>query len=247
MRGGNPILFPFSARTFDRGDIHFWRAADGVRRPMPMHGIARQGDFEIKRMDAHGFIAQFLPNDESRMAYPYDYEFTVSYRFEPLGLSCEFTLKNQGTEPLPWSAGHHFYFAVPWSPEAKRSDYVIRIPASQHWKQDQKTGQLIPGPALQREENLSNPTLSDTIHTGFSSNEVRFGEKGQAGDIVVRNGLARVPPPDTAYVTWTADETVPYYCVEPWMGPPNAPETKVGLQHVPPGQVQSFIVTVELR
>ena len=31
VRGGNPILFPFNARVFDQGDIHFWRAADGVR------------------------------------------------------------------------------------------------------------------------------------------------------------------------------------------------------------------------
>ena len=28
IRGGNPILFPFNARVFDQGDIHFWRAAE---------------------------------------------------------------------------------------------------------------------------------------------------------------------------------------------------------------------------
>ena len=26
VRGGNPILFPFNGRTFDRGEIHHWRA-----------------------------------------------------------------------------------------------------------------------------------------------------------------------------------------------------------------------------
>ena len=31
-RGGNPILFPFCARSFDRGDGGFWRDARGVRR-----------------------------------------------------------------------------------------------------------------------------------------------------------------------------------------------------------------------
>src|SRR5438876_893608 len=46
VRGGNPILFPFNARCYDRGDIHFWRGPDGVRRPMPMHGFARQGEFK---------------------------------------------------------------------------------------------------------------------------------------------------------------------------------------------------------
>src|ERR1700735_4403467 len=42
-RGGNPILFPFCARSFDRGEPGFWRDARGIRRPMPMHGLAREG------------------------------------------------------------------------------------------------------------------------------------------------------------------------------------------------------------
>lgn len=83
-RGGNPVLFPFNARCFDEGQIHFWRSPDGVRRPMPMHGIARQSTFEVTRLDGRGFAAQLIPNDETRAAYPYDFEFTVTYRFEPL-------------------------------------------------------------------------------------------------------------------------------------------------------------------
>ena len=47
-------------------------------------------------------------------------------------------------------------------------------------------------------------------------------------------------------ITWTADDKVPYYCIEPWMGPPNAPETKVGLHHVAPGQTQKFYVEITL-
>ena len=120
VRGGNPILFPFNGRCFDRGEIFFWRAADGVRRPIPIHGIARQGDFKVVHADARGFIAQFMPGDEARASYPFDYEFTVTYRFEPFGLMCEFALKNLGSEPLPWSAGHHFYFTVPWSEGAAK-------------------------------------------------------------------------------------------------------------------------------
>ena len=29
VRGGNPILFPFAGRTYDRGEIYFWRDAAG--------------------------------------------------------------------------------------------------------------------------------------------------------------------------------------------------------------------------
>jgi len=246
VRGGNPILFPFNARTFDRGDIHFWRAADEIRRPMPMHGLARQGDFKLTRLDARGFAAQFVPGAEARACYPYDYEFTVTYRFEPLGLTCEFTLKNLGQVPLPWSAGHHFYFTVPWSEGGRRDAYLIRIPATKRFRQDGK-GSLIPGPVLQAEESLANKDLIDTIHTGLRSNEVVFGEKRRPGDIVVRLGTTKVPPPDATFVTWTMAEDSPYYCVEPLMGPPNAAEHKIGLHLVPSGQTQSFEVAVAIR
>jgi len=246
VRGGNPILFPFNARVFDGGDIHFWRAADGVRRPMPMHGLARQGDFKVTRIDARGFVALFMPGAEARTCYPYDYEFTVTYRFEPIGLSCEFALTNQGREPLPWSAGHHFYFTLPWTEGTKRSDYMIRIPATKRYRQDAK-GALVDGPVLQTEESLANPALIDALHTGLRHNEIVFGEKNSRGDVVMHLGTEKTPHPQATLVTWTYTDESPFYCVEPWMGPPNAPEHKVGLHWVPPGETQRFTVSIAIR
>jgi galactose mutarotase-like enzyme len=246
VRGGNPILFPFNGRCFDKGDIFFWRAADGVRRAIPIHGIARQGDFKVTHIDARGFVAQFMPGEEARAAYPFDYEFTVAYRFDPVGLSCEFALKNLGRDPLPWSAGHHFYFTVPWTEGTNRGDYFIRIPSAKRLKQD-PTGALIAGPALPPEESLGNPVLLDTLHTGLTSNEVVFGEKSGLGNVHVRLGTEKVPPPNSTFVTWSLTPESPFYCVEPWMGPPNAPEHKVGLHLVAPGETQKFAVSVNVK
>ena len=246
VRGGNPILFPFNGRAFDRGDIFHWRAADGVRRPMPLHGIARQGNFQVTRLDARGFSATFVPGAEAKECYPFDYELVVTYRFEPLGLSCELAVTNLGSVPLPWSAGHHFYFTLPWHEGSTRADYLIRIPASKRLKQD-ATGALIAGPVLQAEESLGNPALIDTLHGGLRGNEVVFGEKGRPGDVAIRLGTEKVPPADAVFVTWTLADDSPFYCVEPWMGPPNAPEHKVGLRLVPKGETQKYTVSVNLR
>jgi len=245
IRGGNPILFPFCGRTFDHGEVNFWRAADGVRRPMPQHGIARQGDFKITRIDAHGFAAQLIPNDEARSAYPYDYEFTVTYRFDRFSLACEFGLKNLGREPLPWCPGHHFYFTLPWTEGLARSDYLVRVPAAQRLKQN-AAGELVPGPQLQLDENAANPALVDTLHTHLRNNEAVIGEKGRP-NVIVRLGLAKAPVPDATFVTWTPDDKAPYYCVEPWMGPPNAPEHHRGLQYVPPRETGTFTVSITIR
>lgn len=246
VRGGNPILFPFNARCFDRGDIHFWRDAAGVRRPMPMHGIARQSDFKVTHLDPRGFVAQLIPGDKAREAYPFDYEFSVTYRFDAFGLMCEFALTNLGREPLPWSAGHHFYFTLPWNEGTKRGDYLIRIPAAKRWRQD-STGALIAGPSLGLQEPLANPLLIDTIHAGLQGNEVVFGEKGRPGDVTVTLGTTKVPAPDACFVTWTLAEDSPFFCVEPWMGPPNAPEHRIGLHHVAPGDTQRFAVSVSVK
>ncbi|MEO7415232.1 MAG: aldose epimerase [Opitutaceae bacterium] len=246
VRGGNPILFPFNGRCFDQGEIFFWRAADGVRRPIPIHGIARQGEFKVTRLDVRGFAAQFVPSEDARASYPFEYEFTVTYRFEPFGLSCEYSLTNLGRVPLPWSAGHHFYFTLPWTGGTKRSDYLIRIPARTRLRQDAK-GNLVAGPHLEPEENLANKALIDTFHTNLRSNEVLFGEKGSGGDVRVRLGGDKVPPPDATFVTWTLDDDSPFYCVEPWMGPANAVEHKVGLHLVAPGAVQKFSVSVSVN
>ncbi len=245
-RGGNPILFPFCARSYDRGELGFWRDAKGVRRPMPTHGVARQGDFRATRVDAGGFEAVFHPGDEARECYPFAYEFRVEYRFAALGLTCTLSLENLGDEPLPWSAGHHFYFAVPWGEGARRADYSLRIPAGQRLRQD-ASGQLVAGPALGQVEPMDNPALIDTFHTGLRGPEAVFGERGHPGDVVVTLGSDGAPAAGSAFVTWTQSEDSPFYCVEPWMGPANAPEHKVGLHVVPPGGSERFSVSVSVR
>jgi galactose mutarotase-like enzyme len=243
VRGGNPILFPFNGRCFDQGEIFFWRAQDGVKRAIPLHGIARQGDFVVTRVDDRGFTARFVPGDEAKLAYPFDYDFSVTYRFEELGFSCDLTLENRDRRPLPWSAGHHFYFTVPWSQDRRRGDYTIRIPATKRLKQD-KTGGLIAGPAFQDTESLGNPALIDTFHTGLTGNEVTVSEGEGGGTISVRLGKTPKPEADSTFVTWTLAEDSPFFCVEPWMGPANAAEHKAGLHVVPPGGKQTFSVAV---
>jgi len=249
VRGGNPILFPFCARTFDRGDIHFWRDAEGTRRPMPMHGIARQGRFRLDRADATGFAATLVPDDAAREAYPFDYEFTVNYRFTAASLTCEFVLKNLGSKPLPWSAGHHFYFTAPWEEGRTRDDYQLTIPATRRLRQD-KLGQLVPAPALPATAALSHPDWIDTFHLGLTSPVATLAPAGggASGTLSVSIGMEKKapPPPEATFVTWSASATEPYFCIEPWMSPPNSPETKLGLHYVAPGRSESFVVQVAL-
>lgn len=245
VRGGNPVLFPFSGRTFDAGDIHHWRGRDGQRRAMPMHGFARQGSFAIEQMDPTGFRATLEPSDEDQTNFPFSYQFTVTYRFEALRLTCEFALRNLDQQPVPWCAGHHFYFAAPWTEGQTRDDYQLTLPPAKAVRQS-PTGTLFPGPQMPRTTPLSDPNLVDTIHTQLTSNRVRFGPSDESEHVDVSLGTTHRPAPGQAMVTWTAEPSSPFYCVEPWMGPPNAIEHGQGLRWVPPGETDQFSVTVAI-
>jgi len=246
IRGGNPILFPFSGRTYDQGEIYHWRADDGVRRPMPMHGLARQGKFRPIRLDDRGFSALFLPDAAAQVAYPYDYEFVVSYRFEALSIFVELQLTNLGRTPMPWSAGHHFYFTLPWSVGRTRQDYTLETSATKYLQRDERGG-LYPAPQVSAQENLANKNLIDLIHTDLRRDTFTVTERPSGSQLLFRSGMANEPSRELAVVTWTQDENAPYYCIEPWMGPPNAPENKVGVHRVASGQTQKFYVEIKLN
>ncbi len=245
-RGGNPILFPFSARTYSKGEIHNWVAPDGETLPMPMHGFARQGSFEITRVDQTGFAAKLIQDEVAKEAYPFDYEFEVIYRFHEKDLSVELRLSNNGTVSIPWSAGHHFYFTIPWLDGTSRADYDLRIPAKKAVRQ-KPDGSLTAVKGNKKSESIANPGIVDRIHYQLTDSLVECICKQDDSRLKIEIGTQTTPNPGYALVTWTESDDSPFFCIEPWMGPPNAPENDIGLHQVGPGETQAFSVTISVE
>lgn len=246
VRGGNPILFPFCARTFVDGAIHFWRDAGGTVRPMPLHGFARQAEFRTAALDEHGFRAELVPGGEARAAYPFEYRFEVEYRFHATGFEVDLALANLGSRPLPWSAGHHFYISVPWRAGTSRRDYTVSIPATRAWRQD-PAGRLQEMTLPARRESLASERLVATMHGGLYGEELSVTEMSSGERLSITLPGVRPRFPDAVFTTWTADEGSAYFCFEPWIGPANAPELGAGLDLVPPGQRHVFSAQVQFH
>ena len=245
IRGGNPILFPFAGRTYDKGVKGFWRAADGVRRPMPLHGFARESTFVLSEVNDHGFTSVLQPTEATQKIYPYQYEFSVIYRFNELFLAVELKLINRDTVPIPWSAGHHFYFALPWHAELQRKDYQIHIPARKA-VYHAADGRLANVKGFASQNHFDNPEIQDRLHTQLKTQDVVISPKNGEETLTLRIGSEKVPATTVAVVTWTEADTSPFYCVEPWMSLPNSPEHQKGLHTVNPGEADVFSVEVRL-
>lgn len=230
-RGGNPILFPFAGASFADGNKGFWKTPDGDVLPMKMHGYANDGKFESVSENDYGFTAKFLPSEECKKAYPFDYDFFVTYRFDEFSFVCDLCLKNLGNSEIPWGAGFHACYMLPWHKGLTRSSYRILNDAKKAFGIDSK-GKLFPKD-ISQSENFDNPDLVNKIFTNLKTSEIRFGPKNGEEDLLVKiNGGGRTEP-GVCVVAWSESEDAPYYCVEPWLAHPNCVSDKKQMRFVP--------------
>lgn len=246
IRGGNPLLFPFAGASYVEGKPGFWQDQREILRLMPQHGFLRQGKCEILDLHQTGFRARFLPDETAREGYPFKYELQITYRFTEMAFFVDLTLQNGDREPIPWAAGHHFYFALPWTEGKSRADYEVEIPHRRAFRQNPADGDLQSLKPQGKKSCLDNEELINRIHAGLRSHEFTIGEKEEDGHLMIRTNENKAFLQKMACLTWTESEDSPFYCVEPWMAPPNSWTDPEGLHWVEPGRSQNFFTEVRL-
>lgn len=230
IRGGNPLLFPFIARHFVDGVIGRWRDAAGTVRELPMHGYARDSVFDCVESAADRCTLSLMGRHPG---YPFECAFLVTYQVGPDWLDCTFTVQNQGAEPLPWTAGHHFYFDLP---PAERASWELVLPGARQARQ-REDGSIEDLPGPRERFALGDPALQDTFHLlppGNVSAEARHPD-GRT----IRFELPDAGVAWHAVTTWAERPDAPFYCIEPWTGLPNAIHHGLGLRWTPPGATES--------
>lgn len=243
VQGGIPILFPFAGKCYHEGRENHWKLNSGEIVPMPLHGFARDMSFEIRSIDVAGFEAVMVPKNETKKFYPYEYTFSVIYHFLELTLQISLILENEGREPIPWSAGLHPYFQVPWRKGLSLDDHQVMIKSKKSF-QYMEGGMLEKKPTQENGYSLGDKELINKIfyELEYPKAEISLlnGEEtlriSEVGGAAVGSRLT--------FVTWT-QTGAPYFCVEPWMSPPNAPENNT-TRLVPPSGRDEFTIEIEL-
>lgn len=246
VRGGNPLLFPFLGRHRVDGEIGRWRDAAGAVRDVPMHGFARDLPFTAEvSADGHALSMVLTDSEATRTGYPFGFRFEVIHRLvDASTLDIAFVTSNTGTERLPYYAGHHFYFTLP---RAQRATSVIELPPT-HYCHQQADGSISERTPGQPSYRFDQPEIIDRFHCldGVPARPIRlrFPEQGRVIDI----DLAR---PDSVpwYVvtTWTEKPESDFFCVEPWLGLPDAIHNGQGLRWLEPGQTETASLRLQIK
>ncbi|MDX6766548.1 MAG: hypothetical protein SFU85_07135 [Candidatus Methylacidiphilales bacterium] len=247
IRGGNPLLFPFIARHFVDGVVGRWRDGSGTVRDMPMHGFARNAVFTavVPRTptspnDEEGPVElamEIAPTDQTRAWYPFDFRFRVVHVLDRNSLTVRFETENRSQAPMPYQAGHHFYFALP---AEERSQWSLLLPPAHQARQASDGSIASNGTSLSR-FSLDDASLLDCFHILDAPGRLQLQHPdGRTIDFLF--------PPDGVpwhtVTTWTEKPESPFYCVEPWLGLPNAIHHGQGLRLLVPGATESATCTL---
>jgi galactose mutarotase-like enzyme len=243
VRGGNPLLFPFLGRHRVDGRIGEWRDNTEVVRALPAHGFARDLPFAAALdADGRGIRMTLADSEATREQYPFGFRFEAAYRLvDARTLDVMLTTTNTGEAPLPYYAGHHFYFALPHS---MRAETTLELPRTERRRQ------LEDGSISAPEKGESRYTLDDArIHDRFHCLEatpdapVRLicAPLGRRIEFDLRRPGS---VPWYAVTSWTEADTSDFYCVEPWLGLPDAIHNGLGLRWLAPGQSETAALRI---
>jgi galactose mutarotase-like enzyme len=232
VRGGDPILFPFVARHFVDGTNELWRDKDGTVRPMPQHGFAKDAKFTVIEGEPENFLRmRIVDTDETREFYPFSFQFDVVVGLLPGSrLEVRMETTNTGEHPLPYYAGHHFYFAVL---HQERADWTLNLPCAE-WGQRGENGAVIREKAAQDSFRLDDPAPIDRLQIQPKESKVTL-QNSRTGQRVVFELEHSNSVPWYVVTTWTQAPDSDFYCVEPWLGLPNAIHHGEGLRWLAPG------------
>jgi galactose mutarotase-like enzyme len=168
----------------------------------------------------------------TREAYPFAFQFDVVFTLAPESrLEIRFETTNHSERPLPYYAGHHFYFAIP---HAERPDWHL-LCACASWGRQNPVGAIVHEPATTEQLSLADPAIVDRFAIEPKTHHVTL-----INAIAARRLVIELPGPTPWYAvtTWTEKPDSDFYCVEPWLGLPNAIDHGEGLRKIPPGATE---------
>lgn len=227
--GHAPLLFPIvGALTGNRYRL------DGAVYELPKHGFARHSLFQVVEAESDNVLLRLQDSEDTRQAYPFAFVLDVAFRLEGASLHMTATVRNPGSEPLPFSFGYHPAFAWPLPGGAAKGDHVVVFaePEPQPIRRiDPQSGLLLADPVpspvqghcLALDAALFEPDalIWDDLH----SRSLTFGTPG--------GSQLAIAFPDTSMLGIWQKPGAAFLCIEPWQGHADPVGFSGDLRHKP--------------
>ena len=246
--GRAPWLWPIAGRCYVASHSHdecAWQW-DGVVRPMKRHGFARHQAWNaippIMAVDKVTSGAELCSGNNYQDIYPFNYELTAKQQLSDDGLRITYRVvaspENSGA--MPFCLGLHFTFNFSsWWGHDWLSGTVQGL-GNLAWRTDDRAQPSSRFDLPANEIPLSDSSFNSAIIPARSGGPVKLVSPD--GDRSVAIWFEESLGINDGDVTWVSyvDSERGFFCLEPWVGWPNAINSGRGRVELEPGQSWEF-------
>lgn len=224
---GCPLLFPFAGRCFLEGHPFKYRVND-TEYHMPIHGFAYAKPFGVLERSKSKAILELQSDNSTRALYPFDFKLRVSYELINLGIKISIDISNKSATEMPVAFGLHPFFKIP-KEYYQRINLLLNTGAKEclHVTPAGAAGKSYPtnGPFM-----LERPEFNSLILGKLTNRQAVLETTNK--DVLAKLNWELADR--TKYIVLWAptQENTEFYCIEPWMGLPDAISTGAGLESI---------------
>ena len=237
----SPVLFPIIGSL--KNDSYSYQ---GKKYQLPRHGFARDMEFTVEKQSPKEITFLLKSNAETKLNYPFDFEFRIRYQLLGDELSTEYLVSNSGSGILLFSVGGHPAFRLPIAPGTSYSDYYLRFEETENlvrWPIS-KEGLILnqPIPVLQDSNKLNlNKQMfyQDALVFKYpASSEISILSGKTPHGIQFQMG-------EFPFLGIWSSKDADFVCLEPWCGIADSMnsdqqlEHKEGIEKCAPGKIFS--------
>lgn len=238
--GGWPFCFPICGRLIDGNQSQYQH--DGKPYPMAIHGFGHQQVWQVLSQGQDNITLQLSDNDITRSIYPFSFDVALAYQVKAGQLVCQQTYKNTGSKPMPYYAGFHPYFFI--DPKYKKQDVQVDMSAQHRLIYNEALTDIIG-----QTSPLSFPIGLMADQVNESLHEVEPGQPIRLlfpDDFQIEMSFLGPEMQLFRYVQLYHIADQPFFCIEPWMSPPNSMNHADRLHWLEPGQTEQVTLVLKV-
>lgn len=240
LAGGMPFLFPVCARL-SRNNQDGVYSYQGQHYKLPIHGFSWQLPWDVVEHGDDFIVMQLESNASTLKQYPFDFCIQLRYEIRNGQLFCYQSYENRSGEAMPYYAGFHPYFSA-----ASKDNIEIDYEPIERWQYNSALTDLVGRKAnFSLPTKLANPDLNEQL--------TKVGENKTVNMIYENSDILQVEAQGLEdhdlfpFIQLYTIVDKNFFCIEPWMGYPNAMNAVKGVRWLQPNQQEHGLLRIELK
>ncbi len=220
--GSAPIMFPICGGL--KNDQY---TLDGKTYTLPKHGYVKGKIFSVESVSDTSVVLLHTSDDETKVMFPFDYEFRVIFTLEERSLHIAYLVRNLGDGTMYFNVGSHEGYYTPEGIE----DYDVIFPERETLDAYVLYGNLVSNQRL--------PIIKDTctlpLYDKYFTVDALVFKDLVSRSATLRNRKTgrtlRLDFPNAKYFVIWHKPNAPYICLEPWDGVQDTVDADGDLTH----------------